>query len=296
MKRPLVLVAFVLIAVGIAFRAVGASASANWIVFSGTSPDSAITQLFRIQSSGEGLQQVTTGSLPAIDPAFSPNGTQVAFARTGSGLFVVHPDGSGLERLTNNGRDSFPVWSPDGKRIVFIRPFGKSWGVYVMQSTGGPQRRLSKAPSAGRPSWTKVGLVIPSAGDLVRIDPATGHVLKYYGAHIDIVWGLNTVSVAPDNSTLTFVGARNPDPGDKECGEEACQRFGLFFENLRAHAKPRKLTNDAGPAAFSLDGKTLAFAGKNALVLQPLAGGASTTVATGNVLPGLSAPPAWQPR
>jgi Tol biopolymer transport system component len=208
----------------------------------------------------------------------------------------VNPDGTGLRRLTKNGRDSFPAWSPDGGRIAFIRPVGPEWGVYVMSSTGGPQHRLPKAPSAGRPSWTKTGLLIPSAGDLLRIDPVAGHVLKYYGAHIDIVWGLNTVSVASDASTLTYVGARNPDPGDMECGEAPCQRFGLFFENLRTHAKPRKLTNDGGPAAYSPDGKTLVFAGKNALVLQSLGGGASTTIATGNVVPVLAAPPAWQPR
>jgi Tol biopolymer transport system component len=296
MKRPLVLVAFVLLAVGLAFRAVGADAPARWIVFSATSPDSSTNQLFRIQSSGEGLQQITTGYLPAIAPAFSPDGKRIAFARSGSGLFAVSPDGTGLRRLTSNGRDSFPVWSPDGRRIAFVRPFQKAWSVYVVPSNGGPQRRRPRAPPAGRPSWTQAGLLIPSGGDLVRIDPATGHVLKYYGAQIDVVWGQNTVAVSPDTSTLTFVGARRPDAGDKECGEGPCQRFALYIENIRTHASPRKLTNDAGPAAFSPDGKTLAFVAQNALVLWPLAGGTSTTVATGSAYPVVAAPPAWQPR
>jgi Tol biopolymer transport system component len=295
MKRPLVLVAMVALAVGLTLRAVGAAGPAHWIVFSATSPSATPNQLFRIQTSGEGLQQVTTGYLPAIAPALSPNGKRVAFARAGSGLFLVNPDGSGLKRLTGNARDSFPVWSPDGRRIAFVRPFRRAWNVYVMPAAGGPQHRLAKAPPAGRPSWTTAGLLIPSGGDLLRIDAATGHVLKYYGAEIDIVWGMNTVAVSPDSSTITFVGSRTPDSGDQECGEGPCQRFALYSEGVRKPAKPRKLTNDAGPAAFSPDGKSIVYVAKNALVIRSLAGGASTTVQTGNAYPSVAAPPAWQP-
>ena len=32
-------------------------------------------------------------------------------------------DGTGLHRLTTNGRDSYPTWSPDGKQVAFVRPF-----------------------------------------------------------------------------------------------------------------------------------------------------------------------------
>jgi len=292
MRRTLL---FFALGIGLTLTASGAAAPGSWIVFSATTPTVTVNQLFRIQTSGEGLQQITSGYLPAIAPAFSPDGKRVVFARTGSGLFVVSADGSGLRRLTNNVRDALPTFSPDGKSIAFIRPFKKQWGVYVMRSSGGPQRRLPRAPSAGRPNWLKAGLLIPSAGDLVRIDPVTGHVLKYFGAQIDIIYGLNTVAVAPNGSSLTFQGFRGVDPGDKECGEEACPRYALFYENLRIKGKPTKLTNDAGPAGYSPDGKTLVFAGKNALVLRPVAGGTSTTIATGDALPVLAAPPAWQP-
>lgn len=293
MRRTLLLFA---LAIGLTLTASGAAAPARWIVFSGTTTKVTVNQLFRIQSSGEGLQQITTGYLPAIAPAFSPDGKLVVFARTGSGLFVMHPDGSGLRRLTKGLYDTLPTFSPDGKHIAFVRPFKKTWGLYVVRPTGGAQQRLTKAPSAGRPNWLQTGLMIPSAGDLVRVDPNTGRVLKYYGAQIDILNGLNSVAVAPNGRSLTYEGFRGVDPGDKECGEDACPRYGLFLETILPRAKkPQLLSKDAGPAAFSPDGKTLVFAGKNALVLLPVAGGASTTVATGDVLPVLSAPPAWQP-
>ena len=274
----------------------GAAAQSSWLVFSGTAPGVTVTQLFRIQTSGEGLEQITNGYLPALAPAFSPNGKKIAFARTGSGLFVMNPDGSGLKRLTNNPRDTYPAWSPTGTQIAFVRPYNKFWRIFVMPATGGPQHRLAKAPPAGRPSWLKAGLLLPSGGDLLRIDPATGRPTKYYGVDIDVVYGLNSVAVAPNASSLTYVGTRTPDPGDQACGEGApCQRFALFSEPIRKNARPKLVIKDGGPSAFSPDGKKIAFSSKNALVIKTLASGASTTVDTGDALPGIATPAAWQP-
>ena len=162
----------------------GAATPGDVIVFSATRPGSQIDQLFAVQPSGDGLKQLTTGALPAEAPALSPVGTQLAFERSTVGIFTMNVDGAGLRRLTTNGRDSYPAWSPDGNSIAFVRPRGAKWVVYVVPSSGGRPRALSNAPPAGRPSWTKAGLLIPSGGDLLRIDPATGHVLKYYGANM----------------------------------------------------------------------------------------------------------------
>jgi TolB protein len=36
-------------------------------------------------------------------------------------LYLIHVDGTGLERITfHSGFDSFPMFSPDGKRLVFV--------------------------------------------------------------------------------------------------------------------------------------------------------------------------------
>ncbi len=170
-------------------------------------------------------------------------------------------NGKAIHRLTTNGRDGFPAWSPDGKQIVFLRPSNAKWSIYAISSSGGKPRRLARAPSAGRPTWSSRGLMIPSGGDLAKIDAANGRVQKYFGAQIDAVWGLNTVALAPDDSRLTFIGARAPDPGDKECGEGVpCQRFALYSEDLLPKTKPpRLLVKNVGPATFSPDGKQLAF-------------------------------------
>jgi len=69
-----------------------------------------------------------TNSAPdasAIDPAWSPDGMQIAFARTITGapwqIYVMNPDGSGLLRLTSGDvlQARHPSWSPDSARIAF---------------------------------------------------------------------------------------------------------------------------------------------------------------------------------
>lgn len=60
--------------------------------------------------------------------AWSPDGRWIAFsaeADGAGGLFLVHPDGQGLRRLTTAPpaapADHQPTWSPDGQRLVFAR-------------------------------------------------------------------------------------------------------------------------------------------------------------------------------
>jgi Tol biopolymer transport system component len=296
------------VVVGLALAAVSAasgqpqrsssSAQPPWIVFTARSPGHGVEQIFRIKQSGTGLKQLTRGTYPSAAPAFSPDGKRIAFARLGAGIFSMNLDGTGARRLTSNDRDSFPAWSPDGKQIAFVRPLASGWRVFVMSASGTAERLLRQAPPSGRPSWTSRGLVIPTEGDLARINARTGRVQQLYGAPIDASVGMDATAVSPDLSTLTFVGARPPERGDKECGDGiACPRFALFIHDLRKHKAPRILVRDAGPASFSPDGKNVAFvAGTHRIVLWRLANGTSRPIQTGKLSPTVSGPPVWQPR
>jgi hypothetical protein len=120
-------------------------------------------------------------------------------------------------------------------------------------------------------------------------------VLKYYNANIDAIWGLNSVTISPAVSLLTYVGARDPEVGDMECGEGACQRFALYVERLKAKkSRPQLLVKDAGPAAFSPDGHRVAFVAGGSLILHSATGKQQTTLATPSVTPQTTGPPAWR--
>src|SRR4029077_17428179 len=52
------------------------------------------------------------------EPAFSPDGSQIAFRsqRDGGGIFIMGATGESVRRLTNFGAN--PAWSPDGSEIA----------------------------------------------------------------------------------------------------------------------------------------------------------------------------------
>ena len=76
-----------------------------------------------------------------FDPTISPDGRKVVFAKqsyndTTSGLWIVNVDASGLKRLTNDGGDRCPSFSPNGSQIVFERTTGSSYPSYYYSQFG----------------------------------------------------------------------------------------------------------------------------------------------------------------
>jgi Tol biopolymer transport system component len=280
-----------------AHAASGASPGPRWIVFS-AHPNGATgpIQLMRVQTNGQGLRQITTGSKPATEPAFSPDGKRIVFARLGSGIFRMNLDGTGLRRLTSGVRDVYPVWAPDGKRIAFLRPFRAAWRLYVMSTTGAGQRRLPEAPPAGRPTWTSnsKSMLIPSAADLIQVDSRTGRIQKYFGLTLDLQTSQNA-TVSSDGRMVAYIGHRL-STGPEDCGEGPCPQFALYTARLPVPHRARRVVNDTGAAGWSPDGKSLAYVHLGALTLRTLSTGATRTIATKPHVAAGDSPPAWQPR
>ena len=75
------------------------------------------------------------------EPKFSPDGNYVAFSRKdekgNSDIYLLTSDGSQQEILVSHpGRDECPVWSPDGKYLVFLSDRNRSadlWGIRINQ-------------------------------------------------------------------------------------------------------------------------------------------------------------------
>lgn len=290
-----VLVAASAVSLAAATAASRAATAPGWIVFSAYPSGTAALQLqlYRVRTNGQGLKQLTTGTLPAVAPSFSRRGTRVAFTRLGSGIFTMELDGTGLRRLTSNARDTYPVFSPDGTRIAFTRVVGAQWRLFTMSASGKDVRRVGNAPPAGRPSWAADGksILIPSGGDIVKVDPKTGHVQTYYGLTIDPQVG-QTATVAPNGLRVAYVGPRI-STGPPDCGEGRCAQFGLYLANVPRPHRARRIVNDTGAAGWSPDSKTLVFVFKGALTLRVVATGQQTMISTDAHLATGDAPPAW---
>lgn len=276
----------------------GAPAPARWLVFSAhpNGVSGGPIQLMRIRTDGTGLKQLTTGSKTATEPAFSPDGKRLVFARLGSGIYRMNVDGTGVRRLTSGGRDIYPVWSPDGTRIAFLRPSRNAWRLFEMSPTGAGQRRLPQAPPAGRPNWTanSKSILIPSAADLIRVDSRTGAIQKYYGLTLDLQT-TQTADVSPNGLMVAYLGPRL-STGPEDCGEGPCPQYGLYLARVPAPHRPRRIVNDTGAAGWSPDSRTLAYVSRGALTLRTVASGATRAIKTGPHIPVGDSPPAWQPR
>lgn len=75
------------------------------------------------------LNLTNSPSVVERSPAFSPDGSRIAFAVAGSGIWSMNADGSDPTRLTTEAQDSWPTWSPGGTQIAFSR-FGSATRTY----------------------------------------------------------------------------------------------------------------------------------------------------------------------
>jgi TolB protein len=165
--------------------------------------------IFTVRADGSGLRRVDHGctgrSLPpkCSDngyPAISPNGRQIAFSHAfgrirndqidHAGIYRMRLDGSHLRRVTLPARrtaeDGEPQWSPNGKRIVFVRhnvtakPAGAQ-AVYVVNSHGSGLRRVTpyRLKAGDGPDWSPDGTRIlfrsPQTEDFLHSNLFTIH-------------------------------------------------------------------------------------------------------------------------
>ncbi|MBA3444190.1 MAG: TolB family protein [Gemmatimonadales bacterium] len=128
----------------------------NVIVFARTHDET--STIFWISPQGSAPVRIIEGGEPAI----SPDGRKIAFARVGAGIIGVwtaNVDGTNPVLLTFSGEvNQSPRWSPDGQRLAFASNRDGNYEIYTMRADGSDQRRLTTdVAQDGSPVWSPDG-------------------------------------------------------------------------------------------------------------------------------------------
>jgi Tol biopolymer transport system component len=145
-------------------------------------------KLYVANADGSGHRTLTRlrGAGDVASLAWSPDGRKLLFlvehgfmhgprCAFCSRLYVLNADGSGLRDLTRKlgesrpgaGPASDPVWSPDGRKIAFVRS-NTRLGVYVTSVDGSGVRNLTPKPMGAAyaaPAWSPDGRKIAFASE-----------------------------------------------------------------------------------------------------------------------------------
>lgn len=203
---------------------------------------------------GENNQTALNSSEPIISPAWSPDGTRLAYVsfETRKPVVYVHQLTTGQRRAVAEfrGSNSAPAWSPDGTRLAVTLTRDGGSQIYMIPAQGGESQRLTQSSGIDtEPVFAPDGKSIYFTSDrggapqIYRM-PASG------GAATRVTFGSNynvTPRISPDGQHLAYVTRRD----------------GRFFVAMRElQGGDERLLSDSGEEespSFSPNGRWIMY-------------------------------------
>ena len=280
MKRTVLLLASAALAILLAGGVVlGTTVRPAVAVVSGTNGKLVVSAsdgfIYVMKPDGSDRVRLATGT----SPAWSPDGTKIAYARGSvgeayvEGIYVMNADGSDSRRLTPNDGASYhvPTWSPDGTKIAFSRFACQSIScsyrsdIYTMNATDGSDLTLlTTQPANGvsvryeNPDWspdgTKIAYTRYEGGTKIYTMNATD------GSNPTVITGGWHPEWSPDGTKIAFEAS---DPTQSDVDVHVVNADGgTDFTNLTYSPEDRE--HDVWPA-WSPDGTKIVFLKTNSL-------------------------------
>jgi Tol biopolymer transport system component len=202
--------------------------------------------LWIVRADGRGARRIVGGSGWDESPAWSPDGSRIAFEKAiyelgaredtlkAIDVWTARADGRDRRNVTRDGSAAAPAWSPDGGRLAFAR----GNGVFVVRRDGSGKRHVARRADPTMPAWSpdgrQIAFAVPGELWIARAD-GTGERLLARGASSDThaVW-------SPDGRSIAY-GAT-----------------GVFVVSS-AGGRPRLLSRHDEEALWSPDGRRIAL-------------------------------------
>jgi Tol biopolymer transport system component len=218
-----------------------------------------------VPSAGPRIVPLTSLPGSEIQPALSPDGSQVAFAWDGEkgdnwDIYLKVLGSEKVVRLTTDAsKDYGPVWSPDGRQIAFIRNLGNQTNVVLIPALSGAERSLYKVrerfeswpPLAWSPDGKHIALtetpLDSEESRIVLISWETGERQTLLSSPRGSVYFYSNPRFSPDGRVLLARSWPSADIDVIDLASGKVNRLGLSKFNLKSF----ELTADGRAVVFS---------------------------------------------